>query len=80
MSNGCIEFFVFNPKLSKREDDEDNKILFFHPSTENQGVKHKEIGLCEAVIYFAMYKKTITTILINIIIIIILQPIYQKAS
>lgn len=51
--NGCIEFFVFNSTLSKREDDEDNKILFFYPSSENQGIKHREIGLCEAVIHFA---------------------------
>lgn len=50
--NGCTEFFVFNSTLSKREDDEDNKILFFYPTTENQGNKHKEIGLCEAVIHF----------------------------
>jgi len=48
----CSDFFVFNSKLSKNEDDEDKKILFYHPSPTPLSQQHISIGLCEAVIHF----------------------------
>ena len=51
----CSDFFVFNSKLSKNEDDEDKKILFYHPSPTPLSQQHISIGLCEAVIHFVEF-------------------------
>ena len=51
----CSDFFVFNSKLSRNEDDEDKKILFYHPSPTPLSQQHISIGLCEAVIHFVEF-------------------------
>eukprot|EP00727_Mastigamoeba_balamuthi_P011108 m51a1_g662 hypothetical protein (491) ;mRNA; r:233445-235733 len=52
LASPLSEFFVFNPSLSTREDDEEKKILYYFPASTSDANKHKHIGLCEGMIHF----------------------------
>ena len=44
--------FVFNPTLSKHEDTEHEKIIFYHPDSLELGMKQRNVGLAEAIVNF----------------------------
>jgi hypothetical protein len=41
-------FFIFNPKYGPREDNDHEKILFFHPKNVSLDAQMKDVGLAEA--------------------------------
>ncbi|XP_055845097.1 vacuolar fusion protein CCZ1 homolog [Episyrphus balteatus] len=46
-------FYIFNSNLSKKEGEEENKILFYYPSDIELDNKKNDIGLSEAIIQFS---------------------------
>lgn len=49
--------YVFNPLFGPDEDNEDKKVLFFHPDTLRIGLQLREIGLTQAFINFSLQYK-----------------------
>lgn len=48
-------FFIFNPKFGPREDNDHEKILFYHPEATSLDAKMKDIGLGEALTNITKY-------------------------
>lgn len=48
-------FFIFNPKFGPREDNDHEKILFYHPKATTLDAKMKDIGLGEALTNITKY-------------------------
>ena len=48
-------FFIFNPKYGPREDNDHEKILFYHPSGVNLDAQMKDVGLSEALTNITKY-------------------------
>ena len=46
-------FYVYNPLFGPDEDNQEDKILFYHPDEEKLGNKVKNVGLCEALVNFS---------------------------
>lgn len=48
-------FFIFNPKFGPREDNDHEKILFYHPESTSLDAKMKDVGLGEALTNVTKY-------------------------
>lgn len=48
-------FFIFNPKFGPREDNDHEKILFFHPNHFTLDAQMKDVGLSEALTNITKY-------------------------
>lgn len=48
-------FFIFNPKYGPREDNDHEKILFYHPSNASLDAQMKDVGLAEALTNITKY-------------------------
>ncbi|XP_055910076.1 vacuolar fusion protein CCZ1 homolog [Eupeodes corollae] len=46
-------FYIFNSTLAKKEGEDENKILFYHPSDIELDNKKNDVGLSEAIIQFS---------------------------
>ena len=46
------DFFVFDVRLGTKEGTEEEKILYYHPSSAHIDHKVKHVGVCEALINF----------------------------
>ncbi|KAG5876889.1 hypothetical protein JTB14_003213 [Gonioctena quinquepunctata] len=49
---GLKNFFIFNPTLSSRDEEELQKIVYYHPIYDNTDVQIKNVGLVEGIIQF----------------------------
>lgn len=47
-----LNFFVFNATYGPREGEEEKKIMFYHPKSNDIDTQIKQVGLCEAVVKF----------------------------
>ncbi|XP_033735365.1 vacuolar fusion protein CCZ1 homolog [Pecten maximus] len=47
-----LNFFVFNASYGPREGEEEKKIMFYHPKSNDIDTRIKQVGLCEAVVKF----------------------------
>eukprot|EP00055_Hartaetosiga_balthica_P008520 m.32010 g.32010 ORF g.32010 m.32010 type:complete len:458 (-) comp6352_c0_seq2:57-1430(-) len=53
MGTSLVNFFVFNDTFGLREDNEEEKIMYFYPENAPLGMKMKKVGLSSAYINFA---------------------------
>jgi hypothetical protein len=51
-------FFIFNPKYGPREDNDHEKILFYHPKATTLDSQMKDVGLAEALTNITKYAIT----------------------
>ncbi|XP_064477857.1 vacuolar fusion protein CCZ1 homolog [Ornithodoros turicata] len=45
-------FFIYNPTYGIKEDEEQKKLLYYHPESTSEDIKLRSIGLCEALVSF----------------------------
>ena len=51
--SSLVNFFVYNTDYGWKEGTEDEKIMLYIPQEENEDVKIKRVGLCEALVQFS---------------------------
>jgi len=52
--SSLVNFFIYNTDYGQREGYEDEKIMLYVPQDENEDVKNKCIGLCQALVQFTL--------------------------